>query len=70
MKHTDMIDYAHPLMMAEKHMKLAYENLLSNKDAAAIEDLLRVIVETRMAIAAIKHQKEVRESKEIRDTVQ
>lgn len=56
-----MIDYAHPMMMAEKAMKSAYDNMLHNDPDKALADLLQVIVEARLAIAAIKHSKETTE---------
>ena len=55
---ADIIDYARPMMMAQKHMRLAHDALLSNDNDVAMGELLQVVVEARMAINAIKLMEE------------
>jgi hypothetical protein len=55
---SELIDYAHPMMMAEKHLKVAHDFLLSKQEEAAIEELYKAVVEVRMAIHSITHTKE------------
>jgi len=53
-----IIDYAHPMMMAEKGLKEAHSALLEKKYDSAIEKLLSVSVEIKLAINSVKHIKE------------
>lgn len=53
-----MIDYAYPMMMAEKALKEAHNRLLDKKFDAAIDELIVAITETRLALNATKHMKE------------
>jgi hypothetical protein len=53
-----IIDYAHPMMMAEKGLKEAHNDLLEKKYDSAIEKLLSVSVEIKLAINSVKHIKE------------
>lgn len=55
---ADIIDYARPMMMAQKHIRLAHDALLSGGNDVAMGELLQVIVEARMAINAIKLMEE------------
>lgn len=55
---ADIIDYARPMMMAQKHIRLAHDALLSGDNDVAMGELLQVIVEARMAINAIKLMEE------------
>lgn len=64
MKSTDtsmtssLIDYAHPMMMAERKLKDAHEALLRRDFDGGIERLLDAIVEVRLAANAVRHMKE------------
>jgi hypothetical protein len=53
-----MIDYAYPMMMAEKALKKAHDELLNKQYDAAIEELLIVAAEAKLAISSVKHMKE------------
>jgi hypothetical protein len=55
---ADIIDYARPMMMAQKHIRLAHDALLSGDNDVAMGELLQVVVEARMAINAIKLMEE------------
>jgi hypothetical protein len=50
-----MIDYAFPMMMAEKHLKLAHDALLLKQWEKAKEELLHAITETRLAYNSVVH---------------
>jgi hypothetical protein len=50
-----MIDYAHPMLMAEKHLRQAYEALIRRDYAAGKEELLNVIAQSRLAYHAAEH---------------
>lgn len=56
-----MIDYAHPMMMAEKHLKQAHNAFLTHDFATGKEELLQAIAETRLAYNAIVHMQGVPE---------
>lgn len=47
-----MIDYAHPMLMAEKHLRQAYEALIRRDYTAGKEELLNAIAQTRLAYHA------------------
>lgn len=49
-----MIDYAHPTMMAEKALKDLHNAMLERRYADAIEYGYKAMVETKLAINAIK----------------
>jgi len=53
-----MIDYAYPMMMAEKALKEAHEAILAKKFDQAIERMLTAAVEVRMTTNSIRHMKE------------
>lgn len=55
---ADIIDYARPMMMAQRHIRLAHDALLTGNNGAALEEMLQVVVEARMAINAIKLMEE------------
>jgi hypothetical protein len=55
---NEIIDYAYPMMMAEKHLRLAHDKLLLKQLDAAIEELLKVATETKIAINSVNHMKE------------
>lgn len=49
-----MLDYAHPTLMAEIHLKELHQAMLKNKPDEALQAGLQAIVEIRLALAAIK----------------
>ena len=53
-----MTDYSYPTMMAERSLKDLHNAMLENRYDDALLAALNAIVETRMAIAAIKDAKE------------
>ena len=53
-----VIDYSYPMMMTEKALKEAHNNLLGHDYDAAIEQLLVVIAEARLTLNSVKHMKE------------
>jgi hypothetical protein len=52
-----LIDYAYPMMMAEREMKKAHEALLEGRMDEGLERLTQAVVEVRMAINAVRHMK-------------
>jgi hypothetical protein len=54
----DRLDYAYPAMQAETALKALHYAVLDKDYDRAIVEGLRAIVETRMAIAALKDMKE------------
>lgn len=58
MEHVELIDYAHPMMMAENAMKAAYDALLHGDPDGGMEQLLNAMVEIKMALNAVRHIKE------------
>ena len=58
MKDTELIDYAHPMMMAENALRDAYDALLHHNIDGGIEHLLNAMVEVKMALNAVRHIKE------------
>lgn len=54
----ELIDYAHPMMMAEKHQRLAHDALLSRDFATGKEELLKAIAELRLAAMSVTHMAE------------
>jgi hypothetical protein len=55
---NELIDYAHPLMMAERALKKAYDYLLDCDYDLAMDQLKLAIVEARKASMATLHIKE------------
>jgi uncharacterized membrane protein YpjA len=55
---NDLIDYAHPLMMAERALKKAHDYLLEGDYTLALDQLKLAIVETRAASTATIHMQE------------
>lgn len=53
-----MIDYAHPTMMAENALAKLHHMMLERNYEGAIEAGMTALVETKMAINAVKHMKE------------
>lgn len=58
METVKLIDYAHPMMMAERHLKNAHNALLENDNDEALGELMQAIVETKLAIHSIKLMEE------------
>lgn len=57
---SELIDYAHPAMMAEKALKDMHNAMLENNYDKALEHAMTAIVETRLAYQSIIHMKEKR----------
>lgn len=55
---VELIDYAHPMMMAERHLKNAHNALLEGSNDEALGELMQAIVETKLAIHSIKLMEE------------
>ena len=55
---TELIDYAYPLMMAERALKKAHDYLLEEDYILAIDQLEKAIVEVRIARNSVIHIKE------------
>jgi hypothetical protein len=55
---SELIDYAHPLMMAENALKKAHQFLLDGDYTLALDQLKLAIVETRAASMATIHMQE------------
>ena len=55
---NELIDYAHPLMMAERALKKAHDYLLECDYDLAMDQLKLAIVEARRASMATLHIKE------------
>lgn len=53
-----IVDYAHPMMMAERHLKTAHEALLDKDADVALGELMQAIVETKLAMNCIKLMEE------------
>jgi hypothetical protein len=52
-----IIDYAYPCMMAENALRKVHEYMLQNNFDAAIEESMKVLVETKLMLNAIKEMK-------------
>jgi hypothetical protein len=55
---TELIDYAYPLMMAERALKKAHDYLLEEDYILAMDQLEMAIVEVRIARNSVLHIKE------------
>jgi hypothetical protein len=55
MEPAELIDYAHPCMMAENALKEAHIHMLNREYDEAIEQAFKAIVETKLMINSIKH---------------
>ena len=53
-----IIDYAHPMMMAEKHLRVAHDALLEKDSDVALGELMQAIVEVKLAMNCIKLMEE------------
>ena len=54
----EIVDYAYPCMMAEKALKDLHEAMLRKHYDAAIEHAMKAMVEVKMTLNAIRHEKE------------
>ena len=50
-----VVDYAYPMMMAEKALKEAHNHLLNKEYDEAIEVMLVALTETKLTLTSIKH---------------
>lgn len=57
MESAELIDYAYPMMMAERNLKNAHEKLLEGKYDEGIEGLMQALVEVRIAIHSVRHMR-------------
>ena len=55
---SSLIDYAHPMLMAERKLKDAHSALLRRDFDKGIEMLLEASVEVKLAINSVTHMKE------------
>ena len=55
---SELIDYAYPLMMAERALKKAHDYLLEEDYILAMDQLEMAIVEVRIARNSVLHIKE------------
>jgi hypothetical protein len=53
-----IIDYAYPMMAAEKALKDAHHMMLEKKYDEALEEMNKALVEARITINSIRHMKE------------
>jgi hypothetical protein len=53
-----VVDYAYPMMMAEKALKEAHNHLLNKEYNEAIEVMLVAVTEAKLTLTSIKHMKE------------
>lgn len=58
METAELIDYAYPMMMAERKLKEAHEALLNRDFDGGMELLLSASVEVKLAVNSVKHMKE------------
>lgn len=59
MDSAELIDYAYPMLMAERRLKEAHEALLERKYDDGVELLLKAVTEVRIAIASVRHMQYV-----------
>jgi hypothetical protein len=55
---SEVIDYAYPLMMAERALKKAHDYLLEEDYILAMDQLEKAVVEVRIARNSVIHIKE------------
>ena len=58
-----LIDYAHPMMMAEQHQRKAHDAFLEHKWSEGKEELILAIAELRIAALAAAHYEQQDKSK-------
>ena len=54
METVELIDYAYPMMMAERKLKEAHNVLLENDYDAGITHLIAALAEIRLAIQSVR----------------
>lgn len=54
----ELVDYAHPCMMAEKALKDLHEAMLMKQYDKALEHALTALVEVKLTYNAIRHEQE------------
>lgn len=59
MVNAELIDYARPCMMAEKAMKKLHEAMLMKQYDEALQHAEEALVEMRLTMAAIRHEKDM-----------
>lgn len=59
---TELIDYAHPMMMAERAMKTAHDLLLKEDFNSAVDHINLAITELRIARSSILHIMETKDA--------
>jgi hypothetical protein len=59
---SELIDYAHPMIMAEQALKKAHNLLLGEAYEMALDQLKLALAETRTASIAVIHMKEKRDA--------
>jgi hypothetical protein len=57
-----LIDYAYPMMMAERKLKDAHDAFLEKDYDVGIERLIEVAAEVKLALTSAKHMKEQRDA--------
>lgn len=62
MSKENLIDYAYPMMMAERKLKDAHWALLDNNYDVGIDRLIEVVAEVKIALNSAKHMKEQRDA--------
>jgi len=54
-----LIDYSEPWMSAQKALRKLHHSMLTKEYDVAIESGMKAIAEVRLAIAAVRHIKEI-----------
>jgi uncharacterized protein YbjQ (UPF0145 family) len=54
----EILDYAKPLIVAERALKDMYNNALERRYDEAYEEGMQAIVEIRLALAALKNERD------------
>jgi hypothetical protein len=57
MENADLIDYAYPMMMAERKLKEAHNVLLDNDYDKGVDCLIQALAEVRLAIHSVRHMR-------------
>jgi hypothetical protein len=57
-----VIDYAYPMMMAEKALKEAHNHMLDEDYEKAVEQVLTAMTEAKITLNSIKHMKEQKDA--------
>lgn len=62
MSKDNLIDYAYPMMMAERKLRDAHSALLDNNHDVGIDRLIEVAAEVKLALNSVRHMKEQRDA--------